>query len=1353
MLNLSEQLTKLSPEQLAHLEAQLPPLSLAQQRLWFLMQLEASDTSYNVPAVYRIKGALDARVLNKVFTEIIRRHEALRTIFISVNDKAYQAILPAQPINIPMEDLREVPEAERESRMEQAVIEEIRRPFNLSAGPLVRFKLLVLGAHEHVLVVTFHHIVTDGWSLGIFTHELKTLYTALSQGHSSPLPEPKLQYADVARWQSKHFTRAVLDRQLDFWKQQLGTGLQPLMLPMDHPRPERQSTRGRRQHFIWPAGLLASVDNLAREYGLTPFMVLLAGFNILLHRYSRQDDLVIGTGTANRSRTEFEGVMGFFVNTLALRTDLSGDPSTRTLLERVRQVALGAQSHQDVPFNQVVEAVRPARVPGQTPLVQVVFELQDAAQSSFQLPGLEVSSLDLSTDTSKFDLTCILMREQAGLSGTFEYSTDLFEESTIRRMQGHFRRLLESMIRAPEMPISRLDMLAPEEHALLTQGLHGTAVEADLEATLPQLFARQAERTPEALAVTGWQEGRERSWTFRQLDERAGRIAALLRERGARPGSFVGVCVQRSAESVAAVLGVLKSGAAYVPLDPSLPEERLGFMLEDSGIRLILADHAGRERITGPGREVLCITDEELASRPAPAPAPCRPEDVAYAIYTSGSTGKPKAVMVRHRSVLHLREGLRHAIFAYRGPGPLRATLNAPLAFDASVQQLQLLLDGHALFVVPDEVRRDGAALRAFLATHRIDVLDCTPSHLQLLVAAGQLEQPTSHPSIVLMGGEPVPAALWQTLSGVPGLAVYNVYGPTECTVDATCCQLSPELPRPILGRPLANVRLYVLEPSMQPAPLGVPGEIYIGGPGVAAGYLHRPELTNERFLPDPFAGPEARIYRTGDLARWLPDGTLEFLRRIDNQVKVRGYRIELEEIDAAFESLPGVQAAATAVVELAGGDRQLTAFVVSRVPHLDAEELQRGLAAKLPEYMVPVTFISVERLPLTSNGKIDRRALLRNLPQRPLLAESPPEQAPRSALEARLTTLWQSLLGRSPIGLDDNFFSLGGHSLLAAQMMSRLRKELGLKLSVAVLFESPTIKGLARYLERTMAQPGGDKPLSSLVALRKGGNRPPLFCIHALGGELLAYRPLLEALEAEQPLFGIQSRALVNPAQEHMDAGAMVDAYARELLQAHRTGPFRLFGWSLGGLLALSIAGRLEAHGRTVEFVEVWDCGLSERSSPLVEEMPLLLGLRVASGAALAASVVAMDAEERRAWLVQLSALPSRERYQRIIDWARQRGVTGNLSVETLEMQVTLAEQHVRLFHAFRPTPIQAEIRSVWARDSLDQGMTRTDWRRYTRGPISEQVVEGNHYSIMSPPHFNAAVDGLKRRLLPLGA
>jgi amino acid adenylation domain-containing protein len=1071
MTDLNERLAGLSPEKRALLAKRLQekgraenafPLSIMQQRLWFLEQLSPGNLAYVIPAAVRIRGNLDVEVLRAVVNEIVRRHESLRTTFELREGKPAQIVKAPAPLEVAVEDLRHLAGQARAAACEKRIAEELALPFDLARGPLLRARLLRTEDQEHVLVVAMHHIVSDGWSLGILVTELARLYEAFVAGRPSPLPPLKVQYGDYAAWQQGWLRKENLAEHLAYWRKRLAGAVTVLGLPTDRPRPPVQTFDGGSQPFEIPAAWMRALGAVAQERGATPFMALLAVFQILLHRYGNQDDVVIGVPVANRNRAEVEGLIGFFVNTLAVRTDLAGNPSFGALLERVRDACAGDYGHQELPFEKLVEDLRPARDLSRPPIFQVSFSYQAAPLPSFDVAGLRLDRLPLKSTTARFDLELQFFNERGGLTGWFEYNRDLFDESTMARLAGHFGRLVELVIADPARPIDELPLLADAERQELVVAGNATARDWPGEGFIHQCFERCARETPKAEALRF--EGQ--SLSYRELDRRANQLAQRLRRLGVGRDVLVGVCMERSVEMVVSLLAILKAGGAYVPLDPGYPLARLEFMLEDSRVPVLLTQRRVMEKLPPVAAEVLCVEELGAELDRESAESPCVEvggEDLAYVIYTSGSTGKPKGAMNLHAAI---RNRLLWMQDAYGLGSTDRVLQKTPFSFDVSVWEFFWpLMTGACLVVARPEGHKDGRYLIDTIRAERITTLHFVPSMLGVFLQEPEVEECGSLRRVIC-SGEALPRELQERFFSRSQAELHNLYGPTEAAVDVTfwACRRDAD-PRPVpIGHPIANTQMYVLDRYLQPVPVGVAGELFIGGRNLARGYLNRPELTAERFIPHPFDGASgARVYRTGDLARYREDGAIEYLGRLDHQVKLRGFRIELGEIEEVLASHPRLRAAVVIARELAKGDTRLIAYVAGD-EEPKAGELIAFLKERLPEYMVPSAFIFLPALPLSPNGKVDRAALPVPELSRPELQT--PFVPPAEGVERSIAEVWSRLLGIERVGVHDNFFDLGGHSLLMAELKNSLQTKLGRTVSMVELFQYPTVKALTEHLE-----------------------------------------------------------------------------------------------------------------------------------------------------------------------------------------------------------------------------------------------------------------------------------------------
>ena len=1042
------------------------PLSFAQQRLWFLDQLEPQNPLYNIPAAVRLEGELDVEVMGRCFEEILRRHEVLRTTFQAEGQEAVQRIHPAHVAPLVAVDLSALPEAEQRVEVVRLTEEEARKPFDLSRGPLVRLGLLRLSEREHVLFLTMHHIVSDGWSTGILLREVAALYEAFSAEKPSPLPELRIQYADYAAWQRGWLKGEALEAQLAYWRQRLQGAPALLELPTDKPRPAVQSYRGSHHVRRLSAELTKSLERLSRSEGVTSFMTLLAGFQVLLGRYSGQEDIVVGTGIAGRNRLETEGLIGFFINQLVLRGDLSGNPTCKELLARVRETTLGAYAHQELPFEALVKELNPERSLGHAPIFQVSLLLQNTPTARLELPGLTMSAVNFETGTSKLDLVVSLEETPDGLQSVWEYSTDLFEEGTIQRMAEHFERVLGQMAEDPGRRVKELEVMGAEERQRVVRDWNQTAVALPREACAHELFEARVARAPQAPAVSF--EGQTLSYA--ELDRKANKLARHLKGLGVGPEVMVGLSMERSVELVVGMLGILKAGGAYVPLDPSYPADRLAMMMQEAALPVLLTQGKLASELPSTGKQVVRLDEDWAQIERQPegrVESGGSGDNLAYVIFTSGSTGRPKGVMVRHRGLVNtaLAAGEEHGVRE-----DSRVLQYASMSFDASVCEVfSTLVAGACLCLAKREELMPGEPLTKTLLEQRISMVTLTPT-----VLAQQGVEGLEGVETVISAGEACTREVvgkWKV-----GRKLLNAYGPTEVTVCSTINKEVEEQRAGVIGKPWRNVRVYVLDGQGRPVPVGVAGELYVGGEGVARGYLGRADLTAEKFVPDALSGEAgARLYRTGDVVKWVEGGALEYVGRVDVQVKVRGFRIELGEVESVLRQQPGV-ADAVVVVRQETGDKRLVGYYVRQEGvAVEAGAVREGLKAKLPDYMVPSVLMELEVLPLTSSGKVDRKALPAPGAERPELGVA--FVAPRNAVEELLASIWADVLGVERVGIHDNFFDLGGHSLLANQLVSRLRAALGQEISLRDIFNQPTVAGLAEKRASLRDAPGAALP------------------------------------------------------------------------------------------------------------------------------------------------------------------------------------------------------------------------------------------------------------------------------------
>ena len=1144
------------------------PLSSAQQRMWFFSELQPGSAVYNIPFALRLKGALNIPALSAALDAIVLRHEILRTRFVAEEGSPVQVIAEAGPVALPLTDLSGELRPQREATLQRLLAEESRRPFDLGRDLVVRATLIRLEANEHVLTLIIHHIASDLWAWGVLLRELGALYDGFAAGQPAALPALTIQYADYATWERSWLGSPAIEKQLAYWKQKLAGASTLLDLPTDHPRPAAISFRGALARHSLPSAVVEALKQLSRREDATLFMTLLAAFKVLIFRLTQQPDVIVGVPTAGRNHPQTEGLIGLFVNTMAVRNDLSGDPAFHLLLHDVKTATLEALSHQDLPFDKLIGELRPLRTPGYLPLVQVMFTLQAAVNHDVQLSGLSLTPIDVDPGTARFDLTLVAEQNADSLDLVLEYSTDLFEAATARRMLGQFQTLLEGIVSDSRQRISQLPILtAAERHQQLVEW-NRTRVDFPLDSSLHQLFEAQAAAHPQREALVAG----SRRLTYRELNERAHHLACHLRKLGVERETRVAVFLTRDVEMVITLLAILKAGGAYVAMDPAYPLERLAFILQDSCAAIVATQRSLLAALPPSSGKIVVVDELPASSRGVDSmswvPTAAHDRDLAYVIYTSGSTGRPKGVAIEHRNAVAFVRWAETVFSARELAGVLAGT---SICFDLSVFEIFVPLSVGGKIILAE----NPLALPGLPAANEVRLINTVPSVMREVLRLGL---PASVETVNL-AGEPLPTDLVDQLYALPHIkVVYDLYGPSETTTYSTFARRE-RAARPTIGRPIANTELYLLDCHLEPVPIGVTGELFIGGSGVARGYLDRPALTAERFIAHPFsAQPDARLYRTGDLGRYRPDGNVDYLGRSDDQIKIRGFRIEPAEIEAALRAHLGIVDAVVVASERGASDRRLVAYVVSK-PAVEREcdvDFRAFLRRTLPEPMIPSAFIPVDAIPRTANGKVNRSAL----PDENAVNAAPVRTnvAPRDPLETQLVEIWETVLGTKPIGINDRFFDLGGHSLLAVRLALVIEKSLECRLPVAALFQAPSIAELAALM-RARGQP---VPLA-LVALQPNGHRPPLFLAHAMGGgNLWGYANIARELGDDQPVYAFKpcepEQLATFPTIE-----SMATHYLKEMRHIQPHGPYRLGGYCFGGNIAYEMACQLEAAGETV--------------------------------------------------------------------------------------------------------------------------------------------------------------------------
>jgi len=1151
------------------------PASFAQQRLWFLSKLAPNNPFYNVSAAIRLTGNLNLTALEQTFNEIVRRHEVLRTTFEMEEGQLNQLVGENVNIMLKVVDLHHLPALERETTARLQAIVFSQFPFNLSADLPLRVTVFQLDPSDSILLVSLHHIIADGWSIGVLIKEITALYAAFYT--STPLlPDLPIQYADFASWQKQELPK-IINSQLPYWKTQLAD-LPVLNLPCDRPRNPIQSYQGTTYNFLaLSPSLSASLESLSQQTGVTLFMTVLAAFQTLLYRYTGQEDIAVGSPIANRNRAELEPLIGFFVNSLVMRIHLSSNLTFQELLAKVKEVTLGAYAHQDLPFEKLVQELHPERDLSKHPLFQVAISLQNTPITALELPGLTLSQFEeLDNGTSKLDLELHLWESSAGLEGKIIYSTDLFDRTTILRMAGHFQTLLEGIVTNPQQRLAELPILTATECQQLLIDWNNTQQNYPNKC-IHQIFEEQVSSNPNAIALIHDNE----QITYQQLNEQSNQLAHYLQKIGVVPDVLVGICLEKSPLIIVAILGILKAGGAYLPIDPSYPSERLRFILEDSQISILLTQQSVFKEDWE--HKLICIDDKAIALQDRYNPtSPVNAANLVYAMYTSGSTGQPKGVLIEHR-------GLSNVIHAQRQIFDLkpehRILQFASISFDASIFEIVMALaTGASLYLIPEK-SRPGASLTTYLRQHSITHATLPPALLKTLV-------PTELPALqtLIVAGE---ACTGDMAKWGKGRRLFNAYGLTETTIWSTIAEIKDSLS---IGRAIANTQVYILDSNYQPVPIGIPGELYIGGIGVARGYLNRPELTAKRFIPNPFVEtlqllvslPQflypisnvslPKFYKTGDLVRYLDDGNLEFLGRLDEQVKIRGYRIELGEIESLLSQHPKIKTAVVIAQETAANTQLVAYIVFHRNLTLSTAQLRDFLKEKLPDYSIPSAFIILSSLPLTPNGKVDRNALKssNNVIKQSFVA-------PRNATESTLTTLWAQILKLEQVGIQDSFFELGGDSLLAIQLLEQINQQFEQELPLSALFSAPTVEQFAPNIEKNYTW-------SPLVPLQPQGFKKPFFCIHPIFGVVLPYYELATHLGNDQPFYALQPCGLDGLQPPLTSIEEMAACYIKALRQIQPKGAYQLGGWSFGGLVAFEMAQQLHKAGEKVSLLAIVD-------------------------------------------------------------------------------------------------------------------------------------------------------------------
>ena len=1309
------------------------PLSFAQQRLWLLAQLQGSSASYNMPIALQLDGNLNIDALHSSLAYLLNRHDSLRMYFPTVAGQPQVAIQNLDDIEVlTVQNWRNLDEHPQYPNIQHFIDAHAQEPFDLNTGPLFKAKLLQLSdaydglrLRKYVLLINMHHIISDGWSMGVFVRELRQVYTAFAQGQTPNLSPLPIQYSDYANWQRNWLQGEVLKTQINYWKHQLQDAPPLLELPTDYPRPPLQSYRGDRDRYSLPSDLTLAIKTLSQQQGVSLFMTLLAAFSILLSRYSRQEDLCIGSAIANRTHSHTEGLIGFFVNTLILRNQINPEQSFIDFLQQTRQTCLDAYSHQDIPFEYLVEQLQPERSMSYNPLFQVMLALENNEIPDLSLLGLEIEWLPLTYPFAKFDLTLLVSESDKQLNLTWEYATDLFNRNTIQRMAEQFEVLLQAIVDNSGQPINTLPLMTAPE-LLQLQRWNQTQTDYPNDKTLVEIFEQQAAKNPNNLALVF----ESQSLTYQQLNQKANQLAHyLIQNYQIQPDTLIGISIERSLEMIIGVLGILKAGGAYLPIDPNYPQERIGFMLEDSGISVLLTQSFLLDQLPLGNLEkpcqVISLDKETFNASVKENPSPqSTPNDLAYVIYTSGSTGQPKGVMIEHGGLINLTLAIDKAL---QIQPQSRLLQFASFSFDASVWEIATALAaGACLYLAKKESLLPSQVLVNFLANHQISHITLPPSALSLLPQAALPDCQS-----IVVAGEVCPTEL--VAQWAKGRSFFNAYGPTESTVCASITLCHPNGKKPPIGQPLSNMRIYILDAYNQPLPPGIPGELCIAGVGLARGYLNRPHLTAQKFIKIKLFGKTERIYKTGDLVRWKFDGNLEYLGRIDDQIKLRGFRIELGEIESILLQYPSVKEAIVTLYKTEK-NQSLIAYLTGISNDLSTH-LKNHLKSRLPDYMIPAQIIILDKLPLTPNGKIDRKAL--PIPNRVIegLYESP-----RNQVEEQLVQVWSTVLERQEIGIHDNFFDFGGHSLLAIKLLNNIQEVFEQQLSLSSLFQNPTIAQLAEQLCNHQVQQSNP----NLLLLQTQGDRTPLFFLPGANGHGFYFRDLAINLGNEHPVYGLETpgRDGLSPLPESVadHASQLIDL----LRQKQGKSPYILAGYSSGCAVAFEIASQLEQQGEKVSLLAILDAGLVSNSEYFTDRAELdriwqlIRRIEVLKGVNLGLQYddLAAQTNDRARWDLAADYL---YRHNVLPEHSTVSLLKTNMKVMKV---LTLNYANYQPSHQisapivlFRAQEVQ-EIVLQELQAFSDYDLPDWGWQVYTKKPIKVISVPGNHGLMLYEPN-----------------
>ncbi|NCR39475.1 MAG: amino acid adenylation domain-containing protein [Microcystis aeruginosa W13-11] len=1327
----------------------LKRLSFAQQRLWFLGQMENSNATYNMPICLQLEGKLNINALSESLTYVINRHESLRMYFPTVEGQPQIRIKKIENLNVlSLQDLSNLDQPTQSVTVQTLINNHVQEPFNLKTGPLFKAKLLQLKDNQFILLLNMHHISSDGWSMGIFIRELRHAYLAFSQGQKPTLDPLPIQYSDFATWQRNWLQGEVLETQINYWKKQLKDAPPRLELPTDYPRPPIQSYEGAHYSHTLTPELTEQLNILSQQEGVSLYMLLLAVFNLLLSRYSRQNDLCVGSPIANRPHRQTEGLIGFFANTLVLRNQITPEQSFQEFLQQTRQTCLDAYQHQDIPFEFLVEQLKPVRSLSYNPIFQVIFAVENNDSEALDLPELKIEWLDSSYPFAKFDLSLLALESDGQLNCTWEYETDLFEAITIQRMAEHWEILLQQIVTNPQQTISTLSWLTKADQKQL-ELWNQTNTNYPQDKTLVDLFEEQVKSHPNRIALLF----EKQSLTYQELNQKANQLAHYLRENyQIEPNSLIGICIEPSLEMIIGLLCILKLGSTYVPIDSNYPESRINYIISDSKISILLTQSIIEDKLSSQAKNLdhlicldKCDCDFELRSKDNLS-IENQPNDLAYIIYTSGSTGKPKGVAVNHQAINRLVLKTNYIQITPED----RVAQAANIAFDAATFEIWgALLNGAKLVIIPKSILLSPSKFAASLQSQQVSILFLTTALFNQLAAL--VPEAFSSLRYLLFGGEAVdPKWVQEVLDKGSPQNLLHVYGPTENTTFSSwyLVEKSPKTTMTIpIGKPISNTRIYILDQYLQPVPVGIPGELCIAGVGLAIAYLNRPDLTDEKFIEVNLWGKTERVYKTGDLAKWGNDGNIEFLGRIDHQIKLRGFRIELGEIESALLEYPVVK---EAIVNLhkTENNQQLVAYITGEQIDDLPQQLKQHLKTYLPDYMIPKEIIKLDEFPLTPNGKIDRQAL--PLPNHEFQSLY---EAPRNKIEQQLTEIWSLMLECKKISIHDNFFDLGGHSILAIKLLNQIQKNLNQELSLTSLFQNPTIAQLAQQLSQVEVQ----QSISDLLVLQPSGQKIPIFCVAGSNGHAFYFRDLAMNFADEHPVYGLEtpgrdgSHPLPISVEDH--ASSLIET----LRQKQAKGPYILIGYSSGCSVALEMAFQLEQQGETISLLGIFDAGLVANPDHITQRSDLdwiwhmIERIEAVKGISLGLNYnqLAAQSDDQSRWELAAEAL------------YRHNVLPEHSTLSLLKTNLEVMKRVTLNYAAYQPNfVISAPIVLFRAQDAKEivvqehQAMSHYEqsdwgWQPYSNKPVQVVSVPGNHGQMLYEPNVKILADQLRRSIL----